>query len=113
MSEYESANELDIEIHDDAENHRYVVQVDGRQVGAAVYHLRGGRHLFVHTEVEPEYGGLGIGQRLVRYALDDVRLQGGMVVPICPFFVSFIDGHPEYADVVDQKVTDRINKAEG
>lgn len=113
MTDRDNVDELEIEFRDDTENHRYVVEVDGRHAGAAVYHLRGGRHLFVHTEVEPEYAGLGIGQRLVRYALDDVREHGGLVVPICPFFAAFIKRHPEYDDIVDHKITDRINNVEG
>jgi hypothetical protein len=107
-----SLDELDIQIRDDPEQHRYVVDVDGQRAGMAVYHLRGGRHFFVHTEVDPEYGGMGIGRKLVRYALDDVRKQGGLVAPICPFFASFIKRHPEYDDIVDHKVMDRINRAQ-
>lgn len=111
MSE-DSSKSAEITIRDDAEGHRYIVDVDGQRAGMAVYHLRGGRHFFVHTEIDSEYGGRGIGQELVRYALDDVRNQGGMVVPICPFFAAYIKRHPEYDEIVDQQIMDRINRAE-
>ena len=42
-------------VRDDPENHRYLLEVDGEVVGIAVYHLRGGRYFFVHTEVDPEH----------------------------------------------------------
>lgn len=106
-----SVNERDIQIHDDTEEHRYVIDVDGERAGLAVYHLRGGRHFFVHTEVDSKFGGMGLGQKLVRYALDDVRGQGGLVAPICPFFAAFIKRHPEYDDIVDHQIMDRINNA--
>lgn len=98
-----------IEVRDDAEAGAYVVDVDGERAGKAVYHMRGGRHLFVHTEVDERYSGMGVGTRLVRYALDDVRAVGGTVVPICPFFAAYIERHPEYDDIVDQVMTDSIN----
>lgn len=101
----------DVRIWDDKENHRYSLDVDGRRVGMAVYHLRGGRHFFVHTEVDDEFSGRGLGTRLVKYSLDDVRANGGMVVPLCPMFAAYIKRHPEYEDLVDQAIVDRIDRA--
>lgn len=95
---------------DDPDNHRYVVELDGRVVGMAVYQWRGGRHIFVHTEVDPEHGGRGLGTRLVRYALDDMRSRDGVVVPLCPLFAAFIERHEEYRDLVDWALTDQINE---
>ena len=94
---------------DDSENHRYVAEIDGTTIGLAVYHLRGGRHVFVHTEVDPEYERQGIGSALAKYALDDVKAQGGSVVPICPFIAAWIRRHPEYDALVDHDLLDRIN----
>ena len=102
----------DVVMRDDAENHRYVIEADGKLLGLAVYHLRGGRHFFVHTEVADEAGGRGLGTRLVRFALDDVREQGGVVVPICPFFAAYIKRHPEYDDLVDHEILRRIETAQ-
>lgn len=107
-----SIEKMDVRIQDDPREHRYVVDVDGERAGMAVYHLRGGRHFFVHTEVDPKFGGKGVGQRLVRYALDDVRKQGGLVAPVCPFFAAFIKRHPDYDDIVDHEIMERINRAE-
>jgi len=99
-----------IEIRDDPEESAYVVEVDGERAGKAVYHMRGGRHLFVHTEIEDRFAGTGLGTQLVRYALDDVRAKRGTMVPICPFFAAYLEGHPDYGDIVDQELTERINK---
>lgn len=100
-----------IEIRDDADEGAYVVDIDGERAGKAVYHMRGGRHLFVHTEIDDRFAGAGLGTRLIRYALDDVRAKEGVVVPICPFFMSYLENHPgEYEDIIDRKLTDRINR---
>lgn len=97
-------------IRDDPENHRYVVEIDGKVVGFAEYHLRGGRHFFVHTEVDDEHTGRGLGTALVKGALDDVRAAGGAVVPLCPLVASYIKRHPEYEDLVDQDIVARIDR---
>lgn len=100
-----------VRIWDDEENHRYALEVDGRHAGMAVYHLRGGRHFFVHTEVDEEFSGKGLGTRLVKYALDDVREAGGSVVPLCPLFAAYIKRHPEYDDLVDHEIMARVERA--
>ena len=55
---------------------------------------------FTHTEVPPEFGGRGIGGKLVQASLDDARAQGLLVNPICSYYTYWIVRHPEYADVV-------------
>jgi predicted GNAT family acetyltransferase len=54
----------------------------------------------VHTEVEPAFEGVGLGDALVAGALDDARARGKHVRPLCQFVASYIKHHPEYADVV-------------
>lgn len=98
-------------VRDDKENHRYLLELDGEVMGVAVYHERGGRRFFVHTEVEPEHEGEGLGSTLARGALDDVRAMGMKIVPLCPFISSFIDHNPEYAGLIDQQLLDRINQS--
>ena len=100
-----------IEIWDDPESGAYLVEVDGSRVGKAEYRMRGGRHWFVHTEVDDEYEGTGIGTKLVQFALDDVRAKGGLVVPICPFFAAYLRRHPEYEEIVDREMTDRVERS--
>lgn len=56
--------------------------------------------LIKHTEVLPGHEGKGFGTRLVQGALDYVRGQGKTVIPICPFTLNWVRGHPEYHDVV-------------
>lgn len=101
-----------IEVFDDPENHAYVITVDGERAGKAVYHLRGGRHFFVHTEIDSEFEGKRLGSQLVQFALEDVRLKERRVVPICPFVRAYIKRHPEYEDLIDQDILARIERSE-
>jgi uncharacterized protein len=79
--------------------HRYELAVDGH-VAASYYEIAGGVVTFVHTEVPPELGGKGIGSKLIKGALDQVRASGLKVIAQCPFVKGYIDKHPEYADLL-------------
>ncbi|MEK9281261.1 N-acetyltransferase [Bradyrhizobium sp. ISRA442] len=78
---------------------RYELAVEGH-LAATYYKLDGDVITFVHTEVPSELGGKGIGSKLVRGALDQVRTSGLKVVAQCPFVKAWIDKHPDYADLV-------------
>ena len=99
----------DITVRNVPEKERYVAEVDGVEAGFTVYHLRHGkRYFFVHTEIHDAFVGQRVGAVLVRGALDDVRERGGVIVPICPFVAAFIEKNPEYDDLVDHQIFDRI-----
>lgn len=88
-------------VQDVPESSRYEIRDGDRVVGHAAYRREGGRTVFTHTEIDPDTEGSGLGGRLVRGALDDVRASGGRVVPRCSFVRGWIDRHPEYADLVE------------
>lgn len=87
------------DIIDNRAHHRFELDVDGH-VAMSFYKLADGVITFVHTEVPPELGGRGIGSRLVKGALDEVRRQGLKVVAQCPFVGGFIAKHPEFQDLL-------------
>jgi len=88
-------------VRDNRDLARYEIRSDGQLAGFVLYRLRDGRMTFTHTEIDPEYEGVGLGGRLVRAALDDARAQQRTVVPLCPFVADYIGRHPEeYLDLV-------------
>ncbi len=87
-------------MRDAPEAERYEMRDGDRLLGFAAYHRRGDTLVFTHTEVDPDEGESGLGSRLVRAALDDVRAKGERVRPLCPFVRGWIERHPEYADLV-------------
>ena len=80
-------------------HHRYELTVDGH-IAATHDELADGVITFVHTEVPPELGGKGIGSKLIKGALDQVRADGLKVNAQCPFVRAYVDKHPEYADLL-------------
>ena len=94
---------------DAADQHRYEIRLGDELAGFAVYHRRGGKAYFVHTEIDPAFEGKGLGSTLAKGLLDAERAAGEPVVPLCPFIRTYIDRHPEYADLVDQEMLARID----
>jgi len=86
-------------VSDNRAQQRYELAVDGH-VAASDYEIADGVITFVHTEVPPELGGKGIGSKLIKGALDQVRAGGLKVIAQCPFVKAYIEKHPEHADLL-------------
>lgn len=80
-----------IEVVRDDEKQQYEITVDGRVAGVTTYEPdEQGRLVFPHTEIDPAYGGRGLGSKLVGEALADAAQRGETVVPECPFVVKYL-----------------------
>lgn len=84
---------------------RYEIHVDGQLAGFADYSVGPGVIAIPHTEVDSAFEGRGLGSSLASGALDDIRRQGMLVAPHCPFIATYIKRHPEYADLVEGGTT--------
>ena len=78
---------------------RYELAVEGH-IAATYYKVEGKIITFVHTEVPPELSGKGIGSKLIRGALDQVRADGFKVIAQCPFVKAFIEKNADYQDLL-------------
>ena len=86
-------------VRDNPAEHRYEIDDDGTVLGFAAYQKTDGLVVFTHTEIDPSMEGQGIGGKLVRGALDHVRILGLPVLPVCPFVQGWMARHPDYADL--------------
>lgn len=78
---------------------RFEVWLEDRM--AILEYTRTGNHMaLVHTEVPDEMEGRGIGSLLAQTALEYARENHLEVIPACSFVSSFIQGHPEYRDLI-------------
>ena len=60
--------------------------------------------VFTHTEVPIGYEGQGIANKMIRHVLDEARAHEMQVHPMCPFVKLFIRRHPEYMDIVPERL---------
>jgi uncharacterized protein len=89
------------EVRHAADFNRYELWDGDRMIGIADYREAGeGVFVFPHTEIATHRRGEGLGEVLVRGALDDVRRRGGHVVPACWFVADFVGSNPAYEDLV-------------
>ena len=92
---------MDTEFVDAPDHHRYELRSGDALIGMVAYRLADGVITLVHTEVRDEFEGQGHAATLARGALDDARSRGLRVVPSCPYIASYVEKHPDYADLVD------------
>jgi uncharacterized protein len=105
---------MSTQVRDNPEESRYELLVDGRLAGFVQYRLQGEQITMYHTEVQPEYGGRGLGDELARAALDDVRRRGFVLVPLCPFIAAYIRRHPDdYLDLVAPGLRQGVTEGAG
>ena len=79
---------------------RYELEGDGRIVSIAEYRMVDDVVVFTHTETAEDLREQGFAERLIEFALDDVRLAGRTVVPRCAFVRDYIRAHPQYGDLL-------------
>lgn len=81
---------------------RYELFDGETMIGMTVYGRPDDRHVdFVHTEVDPDYGGRGLAGVLADFAIKDVQSQGKRVIPHCPYVRAWLRKHPEFDAIVD------------
>ena len=78
----------------------YEAHLDGTKVGSLAISRHGDVVTAIHTEVEPEAEGKGVGSELARALFDDARRAGHRVHIECRFVAGWIKRHPEYQDVM-------------
>jgi len=88
-------------IHDNADRHRFEIDLGDGTFAIAEYTLPAGKIMFTHTEVPPAHEGQGLGSLLIRAGLASARERGLQVIPICPFFAAYIKKHSEEQDLLD------------
>jgi uncharacterized protein len=79
---------------------KYLALVDGHV--AEMTYSRASPHLIIidHTGVPDGLRGKGVGQALAEHAVEEARKGGWKVIPLCPFFKSQIERHPDWQDIV-------------
>jgi predicted GNAT family acetyltransferase len=85
---------------DQPDRRRYVAYDGDARAGHVTYRREPGVLALDHTEVREEYEGQGVGSALISHVLDEAREEGLAVLPFCSFVRSYMERHPEYAELV-------------
>jgi len=81
---------------------RWTVTVDGHE--AEMTYSRASATLIIidHTSVPDALRGRGVGQALLKRAVDDARREGFRIIPLCPFAKAQFERHPELQEVLSR-----------
>ncbi len=80
---------------------RFEIRVEGVLAGFIEYEWPPtGELVLVHTEIGEQFGGQGLGGKLIGAALAQARAEGMPVVPLCPFARSYMQRKPELLELV-------------
>jgi NAD+ kinase len=90
----------DATVVDSFEQSRYEIVLGGEVAGVLHYRRHGAGVDLMHTEIDQAFEGRGLASRLAAAALEDARSRSTPVAVTCPFVSSYVERHPEYADVI-------------
>jgi predicted GNAT family acetyltransferase len=100
---------MSTEVVHQADRSRYVIFLDGEEVGEASYTPKGDRWVFDHTFVNPAHQGKNLAAILVREAFVDVREnQHVLIEPTCSYVVRYMEKHPDTHDLLAIPIEDAI-----
>lgn len=80
---------------------RYTYTAVGAPTAEMTYSVAGDHLIIIdHTEVPDAYRGQGVGVALVERAVQDMRVAGKKIMPLCPFAAAQFRKHPDWHDVL-------------
>ena len=92
---------MDIRIEENTSGGRYVAELEGHQAEMTYSRTTPTLIIIDHTGVPDALRGKGVGQALALHAVEAARQGGWKIIPLCPFFKSQAQRHPEWNDVVN------------
>ena len=101
---------MSISILKNEELNRFEIYSDGELAGFADFKVSNQMISYTHTEIDPKFGGQGLGSQLIKEALDEALDQSLEVAPYCSFVSAYIKKNSEnYLDLVPKSSRNLFN----
>ena len=78
----------------------FYIEEEGEWIAELTYERNNGTMTVDHTEVDEKLRGEGVGEDLVRAAVEYARENSLKINPVCPYTKKVIDRTPEFQDVL-------------
>jgi predicted GNAT family acetyltransferase len=91
-----------MQIQRDEHGHKgaFYIDEDGEWIAELTYKKQNGTMVIDHTETNEKLRGEGIGQDLVKAAVEYARENDLKIKAVCPYAQKVIDRTPEFQDVL-------------
>ncbi|MFM7355720.1 MAG: GNAT family N-acetyltransferase [Actinomycetota bacterium] len=86
---------MSISILKNEELSRFEIYSDGELAGFADFKIENQMISYTHTEIDPRFGGQGLGSQLIKETLDEALEQNLEVAPYCSFVSAYIKKNSE------------------
>ena len=86
---------MSISILKNEELNRFEIYSYGELAGFAEFKVSNQMISYTHTEIDPRFGGKGLGSQLIKEALDEALEQNLEVAPHCSFVSAYIKKNSE------------------
>ena len=94
---------MSISVVKNYELNRFEIYSDGELAGFADFKIENQVISYTHTEIDPRFGGKGLGSQLIKEALDKALEQDLEVAPYCSFVSAYIKKNSEqYLNLVPE-----------
>ncbi len=94
-------DDIEISHEETGSKGRYVARLAGLPEAELTYSRVNPTYIIIdHTGVPDALRGKGVGEALVRHAVERARESGTRILPLCPFAKAQIARHPEWQDVL-------------
>ena len=92
----------ELKVTDNPGKHRFEAHIGDDLAYIEYAHFKGDIVL-MHTFVPESLRGQGIAGRMIKLSLEYIRAERIPIIVYCPVISKFIENHPEYKDLVDEK----------
>jgi predicted GNAT family acetyltransferase len=94
---------MQIQRDEHGRNGAFYIDEDGEWIAELTYIRNNGVMTIDHTEIDEKLRGEGIGQDMVKAAVDYARESGLKIKPVCPYAKKVIERTPEFQDVLEER----------
>ena len=92
---------MEIQQINDTKKGYFEASEDGKEAGKMSYTwAEDSKFIIDHTEVSDEFGGKGVGKKLLMAIVDYARNNNLKIIPLCPFAKSVFDKNEDIRDVL-------------
>ena len=92
---------MEIQRDEHGQKGAFFIDEDGEWIAELTYVNNNGIMTIDHTEIDEKLRGEGIGQDMVKAAVDYARANGLKIKAVCPYAKKVIESTPEFQDVVE------------